>query len=599
MRPRERLAFAFLLFVRLLAAFMDLLGVLAIGYLATSIALFVSEGSDPNRVFSFSGLAIPAATIKILPLAVAVILVLFICKAALAIYLTRAMAVLLARVEARAARKIAETVLGDGLDSYRRMSREELLFATSFGASCAFTGLLNNVATIISEGFLFLILITTFFVIDPISTISVLIFFGLLAVIIQWTTGKRLAESSKHILENSIRANITLNDLANSFRELTVLDKKRIFFDKFEAARLASADHIGKQLFLSGMPRHIVETAVLIGVLAFGGLKLLTGELADAVATLGVFFTGSMRIMAAMLPWQAALVAIRGNLPQAQLAQRLLAETGPIDIADSNKSSAVQRTEKPARPGEIVFDRVSFRYESEKDEVLKGISFKIPPGSVVAFIGKSGAGKSTIADILLGLIDPSSGSVKIAGLSPKDYAKKYPGALSYVPQSPGMLSGTVADNVAVGELLSPESRARIFDVLAKSNLLESIDGLPLGLETTLGSNSDGLSGGQLQRLGLARALYTNPNILLIDEGTSALDAKSEHEITQSISALRGKTTVILIAHRLNTVQHADIVFLVDEGCLIDQGTFQEIVKKNPSVAEAVNLMSIYLESPPA
>lgn len=583
MTRRERVRYSVLVLTRILTSILDLLGVLAIGYLATSIALFVTSGSDPSRTFQISGLAIPAANIQSFPLTVAVILMLFLIKAAGSIQLTKVTAVLLAEIESRAARVIAENVLGDQLGEFKTLTREELLFATSIGASSAFTGTLNNIATIFSEGFLFLVLIATFFVVDPISTFGVLIYFGVVALFIHFTTGKKLAESSQAILQNSIFANVQLNDVSNAFRELTVLGAKNLFFEKFETARLNSAKNIGRQLYLTNMPRYIVETAVLVGVLAFGGIKLLAGDLASAVTTLGIFFTGSMRIMAALLPLQAALVSIRGNIPQAKTAQNFMHSRKLKKIVHHEPESALVQIDFPLA---VSVSDVDFNYGKTDKAALRDLTFEVPAGSIVAFIGKSGAGKSTIADLLMGLIKPKSGIVRVGDYEPTELINAIPGAIAYVPQNPGQISGTIAENILVGRARG----SRFGLVLQETGLDAILSDLPHGAETALGQNNS-LSGGQMQRLGLARAIYSNPKLLLVDEGTSALDATSEKQLMDSILSLRGKCTVILIAHRLNTVQMADTIFLVENGTIVDSGNFQDISRRNPSVAEAVELMA--------
>jgi ATP-binding cassette subfamily C protein len=166
------------------------------------------------------------------------------------------------------------------------------------------------------------------------------------------------------------------------------------------------------------------------------------------------------------------------------------------------------------------------------------------------------------------------------------------GGVSYVPQSPGLVSGTILDNVALAVNEDEVSRERALEALHLANLTELISDLPQGLDTPLGKLQDGLSGGQMQRLGLARALYTKPGLLILDEATSALDAESEAEIQRALDSMRGKVTVVLIAHRLNTIQHADKVILVEDGLVKDSGSFKELIARNPSVERVVDLMRV-------
>jgi ATP-binding cassette subfamily C protein len=164
--------------------------------------------------------------------------------------------------------------------------------------------------------------------------------------------------------------------------------------------------------------------------------------------------------------------------------------------------------------------------------------------------------------------------------------------MSYVPQKPGLVAGSVVDNVALGIESSQVNEADVWNAIERAHLGEVIRALPDGLNTDLGKNRDGLSGGQIQRLGLARALFSKPGLLVMDEATSALDAESEAEIARALEQMRGEVTIVLIAHRLNTVQHADKVFLIDNGKLVDTGSFKELLARNSSIERLVKLMKV-------
>jgi len=206
-------------------------------------------------------------------------------------------------------------------------------------------------------------------------------------------------------------------------------------------------------------------------------------------------------------------------------------------------------------------------------------------------VGPSGAGKTTLVDLLLGLHNPDTGSVAIDGIDPRVLREESPGLLSYVPQRPGLVSGSIAQNVALG-VPSPEiDEVAVLQALEKAQLGELITTIPGGIHASLGSHADSLSGGQIQRLGLARALYTNPRLIILDEATSALDAATEASIAHAIQSLGSATTVIVIAHRLSTIQHADTVFVMDNAHVVASGTFKEIRKKVPMIEEYVRLMS--------
>ena len=216
----------------------------------------------------------------------------------------------------------------------------------------------------------------------------------------------------------------------------------------------------------------------------------------------------------------------------------------------------------------------------------------IPAGGYVAFVGSSGAGKTTLADLILGVNESDSGSVLVGGQSPFLMRAVSPGQIAYVPQNPGLVSGTVAQNIALGIPDSEIDEARAIEVIEMVELREFVDSLPEGIHSDLGKQADSLSGGQKQRMGLARALYPSPRLLVLDEATSALDAGTEASITSTISRLGLSTTVVVIAHRLSTIQDADRVFVIENGLISAEGTFPEVRRTVPLIEEYVRLMSL-------
>jgi ATP-binding cassette subfamily C protein len=284
-------------------------------------------------------------------------------------------------------------------------------------------------------------------------------------------------------------------------------------------------------------------------------------------------------------------MTISSVIATARTAHEILAlEDKQVRRANSTLSTNPVSGERTATPIGVSFRNVSFRYPEASADAIHQISFAVEHGQQVALMGTSGAGKSTIADLICGVLVPYDGVILRTTLGQDSSGES--DRISYVPQRPGLVSGTILANVALGLDAEFADRARALESLQFANLSDLISELPEGLDTPLGKMQEGLSGGQLQRLGLARALYSNPGLLVMDEATSALDADSENEIQMVLDRMRGKVTVVLIAHRLNTIQRADKVFLVDEGQVKDSGTFKELVSRNPSVERLVDLMRI-------
>jgi ATP-binding cassette subfamily C protein len=394
------------------------------------------------------------------------------------------------------------------------------------------------------------------------------------------------------VAQSTVEANSGLSDLGEVLREAAILGRQNFFYDKIYKLRLGAAGNSATQFVLSGMPRYIVETALIVAIAIFVLLQTLSGDITSSAATLGVFLSGGLRLTASLLPLQSALLTIEQSLPAALRALDLLGEQEQTRPASK---TAQDQTNAGLALG-VSVSEVYFGYSNSAGDVLQNINLEIPAGSQAALIGPSGAGKSTLADIILGLVTPDQGKIELAGVGAADLIQSQPGLLGYVPQKPGMVSGSIAQNVALGVGVDEIDQQRLSKAISDAHLMGLVESLPNGINTDIGKRKDELSGGQLQRIGLARALYTQPKLLVMDEATSALDAESENEINKALDDLRGKVTVILIAHRLNTVQRSDIVFLMEEGKITDSGTFPELLKKNKTVQNLAQLMSIDTDS---
>jgi ATP-binding cassette subfamily C protein len=598
MTPKERSKWYFLTGLRALLSVLDLVGILAIGFVVTSTAIFLTSGSDPNRVVEFAGLQIPAVNAQSLPWVSGAVLLLLLSKAIFSIILTKKAAFFVATVEAKAAKSIAETSFGGDLGDARKRSREEVMFAIQTGSPLAFNVLLNSVNSFLTEAMLFVLICLGFLFVDPWATLAALIYFGLVAVVMQLFIGSLMTKAGQASADGALKANAAISDLLAVFRELSVLGKRGKYVDAIFKARVSAADSAATQYYLSGMPRYIIEAALLVGVALFVLSQALAGDIVKSAATVGVFLSGGFRLTAALLPLQNALLTITSVIPAAKTAHDILTlSPGAVQqeqkippVSDESPQLAIVNA-KP-NPLGVKFDSVTFSYPDAQSPTLTDVTFEIEAGSQVALMGPSGAGKSTIADLVCKVLRPSSGSILVTDVEGNSSSSEASQNVSYVPQRPGLVSGTILENVALAEDKDHIDRNRALEALRLAHLGELISDLPHGQDTHLGKLQDGLSGGQIQRLGLARALYTQPGLLVMDEATSALDADSESKIQQSLDNMRGKVTVVLIAHRLNTIQHADKVILVEGGQVKDSGTFKELLSRNPTVERVVELMRV-------
>jgi len=591
MTKTERVKLYLLVMLRATLALLDLAGILAIGFLVTSTVTYLSPGGSSRNSVNFIGLELPVIDNLTLPWILAGVIGLFLSKAFFSVLLTRKVAFFVARIEARASKKIAEISFGADLGQARMRSREEMMFAIQVGSPAAFNSLINSINTIITEATLFVFVIIGFLLVDPLATFVSLLYFGLVVAIMQFFIGSLMSQAGQISADKSVQTSTAISNLLAVFRELLVLGNREKYIDDIYQAKLASAKSSATQYYLGGMPRYIIETALLIGLARFVFSQTLTQDIVNSAGTIGIFLSGGFRLTAALLPLQSAVLTIKSIIPSAKTAHDILRLGSTIAQPKASPAMRSGVAKDPKAIG-VEFKFVSFKYPGSRESAVEEISFTFEPGAQVALMGPSGAGKSTIADLICGIIKPTSGSIFVSGLNLADSTQRERGSISYVPQKPGLVSGTIVDNVALGVETSEIDRGMVREALRLSHLDNLISTLPEGIDTNLGKLQDGLSGGQIQRLGLARALYSRPGLLVMDEATSALDGESELEIQRAMSDMRGKVTVVLIAHRLNTIQHADHVILVEGGRVTDSGTFKQLQSRNPQVERLVELMRI-------
>lgn len=588
----EKVAWFTLLALRSALTFLDIAAIAAIGYLATSVATLISGDGETGQSFELVGIRLPSVTPETIPLIAAVILTLFISKTLLTVALTGWAAFFIGKIEARASKLISEIYFGGNLSDSRKYSVEEMMFAVTGGTTNAFNVLLNSFSTIVTEGILFLALIVMgLLFVDTAATLAAIVYFGLVAFFIQFLIGSITFRSQEENYQSSIKLLSSVSNLVSVFRELTVSGRKGKFLRDVSESKTLATTAAAKTFFLASLPRHIIETALLLGAALFFLYQISSGDISSSIGTIGIFLAGGLRLTTALLPIQGAFLGIKAALPSARIAQEILAGLPEQKARQSLFHNGFEDATDINKPIGVVFENVTYSYPESNQPALVEVSFVIEPGSQTALIGPSGAGKSTIADILCLLIQPTSGRA-FQVTDPSNLEPYVGGRVSYVPQKPGMISGTILENVALGIELEDVNRDEVLNTLRDVHLGPLLEDLPFGLDTNLGKLKDSLSGGQMQRLGLARALYSKPSLLVMDEATSALDAESEYEIQKTLEQMRGKVTVVVIAHRLNTIQHADQVILLEEGRVQDSGTFKDLISRNLSVERAVELMRI-------
>jgi ATP-binding cassette, subfamily B, bacterial PglK len=377
-----------------------------------------------------------------------------------------------------------------------------------------------------------------------------------------------------------------LNNGLGSLKETRVFGCESYFEQQMEQQTKRYAKNVALGEAFGNLPRFVIEAFMITFLISFTLLyiNLNRGQEQNLTAILGIFALASIRLLPAISNLIANVNVFRSNI---FAVNKLFFDFQEIekgedlankDIDFSSKDWLLQSNDSPfSFTKEIVLDKVTFKYPESSKKSLDEISLTIQKGQSIGLIGKSGAGKTTLVDVILGLFVPQSGDIKIDEVSVYRNLSTWQNMLGYVPQSIFLIDDTLERNIAFGIPNHLIDQNKLRKAIEMAQLSEVVDQLPEGVKTVVGERGILLSGGQRQRVGIARVLYHEREILVFDEATAALDSETEQLVTEATKALSGKKTIIIIAHRLSTIEHCDRIYQLDRGRIIKSGSYQEVV----------------------
>jgi ABC-type multidrug transport system fused ATPase/permease subunit len=467
---------------------------------------------------------------------------------------------------------------------------QQTLYAVSSGVNSITMNVLGTTVAIISDTSLLVILAAGLFIVDPIVALSTFIVFAAIAYILyrlMQVRAVRLGEEQRFL---EIESSEKTLEVLNSYREIVVRNRRSFYSRELGRIRFKLADVIAERAFMPNISKYVIEITVVLGSLGIAALQFAVNDAARAFAVLAVFMAASTRISPAILRLQQGAVSIRSSVGSAGPTLDLIEELEELSLGSEKVDDL--NFEHIGFTGEIKLENISLTYPTKKIPAVKDISLHINQGQVVSFVGPSGAGKTTIIDVILGVLKPDSGDVQIQGHTPASAIKLWPGAIGYVPQDVMISNGTVRQNVCLGYSSNEIDEKDIWQALEVAQLAEFIRELPEGLDTPVGDRGAKLSGGQRQRLGIARAMFTKPKLLVLDEATSSLDGTTEASISEAVHNLKGGVTIVMIAHRLSTVKESDVIHYLAKGKLEMSGTFDELRRNIPEFDKQAQLMGL-------
>jgi ABC-type multidrug transport system fused ATPase/permease subunit len=479
----------------------------------------------------------------------------------------------LTRVSSRVAARMLEVYIRQPYAFHLRKNSSTLIRNTQDASMVVAAGI-EPMLTILTESLIAAALFLVLVIVEPVGTVCVV---GLLLVatfVFQRFFDQRLQRwgTRRQIQKGSIIQ--TIQQGLGAVKDVQVLGREEWFVNEHRERQTLDANLLRRINTVQALPRLWLEVMAMAGLAGLVAIMLATGKDIDAIIpTVGLFAATSFKV----LPSINKVV----NSKQTLKVSRSTIETIHQDLDLSISFNPI--TDNSSFQFEsVVVDSLSYKYEQSENLVLEDVNVKINSGEAVGFVGQSGSGKSTLIDIMLGLLEPQSGSVLINGQTIENVKQSWQMQIGYIPQTIFLMDDSLRRNIAIGIADNEIDEVAIVEALKSAQLEDFVASLPEGLDTVVGERGVRLSGGQRQRIGIARSLYHRPSVLVLDEATSSLDTETEHGVMQAVQALQGDKTVIIVAHRLSTVEYCDRLYRLDAGRIVDEGTFDEVMNRSQS-----------------
>ena len=486
--------------------------------------------------------------------------------------------------------QLISKLLSQPLLKIQQKSTQETAFALTTGVQSVTLGVLATFVNLIADFSLLIVLTTALLILDYVTASLIIVFFGFVSYFLFKFTSSRASTLGMLNSTYSILSNEKIVEVLSSYRELIVRNRRDFYSREMRNIRFNLADTAAELQFMPSISKYLIESTVVLAALMISSVQFLLQDATQAIATLIIFMAAGSRIAPAVMRIQQGVIQIKGSIGAAkptldlirslELATETPSVSDKIDLLHDGFSSILK------------LNNVTFQYPNKGRLAIDNVSLIVPEGTFVAIVGGSGAGKTTLVDLLLGVINPDSGSVSISSKLPSEAVSTWPGAIAYVPQDIVISSGSIRENVGMGYPSLSVTDEIIWAALDIAQLKDFVESLPNGLSTQVGERGTRISGGQRQRLGIARAMLTKPKLLVLDEATSALDGQIEADISGEIQRLKGTATIITIAHRLSTILNADLVVYMQEGRIAAQGSFDEVRSAVPDFNKQAELMGL-------
>ncbi len=590
LNARQKRLYCFAVILQSSLGVLDLLGVLLSGLISVIATKSLSGNSQIISVSRIEDLPLirEFSSAQFLTLLSATAFIFFLSKTALSLIFSKRVFKFLANQQSELSTSIYRNLLkrdNEWLDSTDPM---DVANSTVIGSAMATVNSLGQTLIIISEISLLMFFSVIFLILNPMLTLITIAYASIVVFILNQTLSKKISEFGEKLGQMRVQTQSRILETLRMRKEILILGREEFFKQDIANTFKLQASSFSGDIWLQQTPKYILEISLLLGSFAFIGILSTSEDQAQGIQLFVVFLAAATRIFPSLLRIQTSILNLRSFNYLSGTALDLYEKLGGSRAPQTPKSTHTDNFVEP----KVVFKNVSFAYPDSSKGIFSEFNCEVGFGEKVALIGGSGAGKSTFIQMILGFRAASLGSVEISEQDSGSWIANNPSRIGYVPQDYDFISGTLLENICLGMHKGSIDFSRVAETLEKAHLTNFVDSLPQGLNTFLGQNGENLSGGQKQRIVLARALYCNPDILILDEGTSALDAETEEMILSQIIESTVKQTVFFVAHRLSSIRSFNRVIYLKEGRIIGDGSFDHLVESVPDFRMQLRLLGL-------
>lgn len=585
----EKRKFRFFAVCLSLICILDIVGILLVG--TGIVNLTAKQNQTVTFLTEFTGRLKPFSSfneIQFSGFLIAIGSLFLILKGTLALFFFNSFFKSIALLSSKVSHRLVSKIYSKDLTWVQNRSSQQLLYTTGQGVTNLLSTGLSAFLIIVSESFLLVLLVGFLLVVNFWIALFAVVFFGAFSFLIQLLIGNKQKEASTERDRANIKANLLLQEGIVALREVQVYGLGESLATKFNFWRRREAVSASRIFFSNYLPKVLFEIVLVFGLLLVTFSSFVFQDRDQAILTIGFFAATSSRILPSLIRIQNGLNMANDSKGVAALVDQVHSDLFKVD-SDARVGTPERIINRVHNSSvHLTVTDLKFKYSGEEFGLdIRNLEIKY--GQVVAVIGPSGAGKSTFFDLLLGVIQPSNGEIRITPRVLEESSGSSNHQIGFVSQKIPIFNSTILYNVALNENLSDTEVSFLWDCLRRAGLSGYVSSLPEKLETQLGESGSRISGGQIQRIGLARALFRKPQILLLDEAMNALDPETENFVNNTLESLKGDITIISIVHRMNTLKNADLILYMEEGSILSSGSLSEVLSSVPRFATQYEL----------